>query len=367
MRRESSMTREDLSGLFNRGMTGDSTAEDARFGVETTRIKTRAVEANLTEESAEAALARVARLAKDVGLQFVKLGDDALGMVHGESQALVVDVLDPRFWLVHSLSHADFIDKVLRPTLWASKDLDWCWLPYELVDSLRSAGRVKWFKTDFQSDLLAPAAKQKARRLRVQLEGDDAYDLLNFIRGIDQYRSAAPLTALAVEAGNETAGFLREWADYKGRFAATGESFELHAGLVSRVISSYGTYIRRIERNHGIKWRVESDGGLTRSGEVVVMPFGKPIDNLESFLSGMFSCREPFRLWGVPRVVNHGFASVEAVDLHVGRRLRIDVGTEGLRVYLSPDGCGNSVARLLANLQHRYDATIEPGNVTRAN
>ena len=53
-----------------------------------------------------------------------------------------------------------------------------------------------------------------------------------------------------------------------------------------------------------------------------------------------------------------GVAELEAVDLHVGGLLRVDVGEQWLRVYLPQGGCGNSVVRLVSNLQHRFDASL---------
>lgn len=327
------------------------------LGSVTPRIKTIAVEANVGDETPDRALARVSALAEATNLTFRRLQDDALAVLSSEKGTLFVDVLDPRFWLVHTVSHSDFIRELVRISIWKSRDLDWCWMPRHIVERFKDVGAVEWFKTDFQGDELAPPNGQKARRLRAQLEGDDAYELLELIR--TQYGSAAPLTALAIRLAEHGVGHVREIADYKGRFAGLGTSFELHVGLVSRLIQAYATYVRGIESRYSLSWQLQNDGGLSFDGEVIAMLFRRPVEDLDAFLAGLFSCRDPFRLWGVPRAVFPDFASVEAVDLHVGSHLRMDVSTAGLRVYLGRAGCGNSVARLLANLQHRYDATIE--------
>ena len=47
----------------------------------------------------------------------------------------------------------------------------------------------------------------------------------------------------------------------------------------------------------------------------------------------------------------------EVADLHVGQTFTVDVHRSGLHVYLNDGVCANTVFRLLANLQHRYDAT----------
>lgn len=90
----------------------------------------------------------------------------------------------------------------------------------------------------------------------------------------------------------------------------------------------------------------------------VVLRFSRPIPDLELFLDGLFSAREPFRLWGIPRMVGSGAAEVEAVDLHVGQQVRFDITAEWMRVYLFAGGCGNSVVRLVVNLQHHFDSRV---------
>jgi hypothetical protein len=67
--------------------------------------------------------------------------------------------------------------------------------------------------------------------------------------------------------------------------------------------------------------------------------------------------RRPFRLWGIPEFAE-GAARIEAVDLHVGHRLRLDVDQNWLRIYLERGSCGNSVARLVSNQQHHFNAAL---------
>ena len=93
------------------------------------------------------------------------------------------------------------------------------------------------------------------------------------------------------------------------------------------------------------------------SGAPIVIKFSRPIEDIENFVDSMFSSREPLRFWGVPRIED-GVAELEAVDLHVGELLRVDIGMNWLRVFLPQGGCGNSIVRLVSNLQHRFDAIL---------
>lgn len=367
MSRRLALGRDELTSLFSRAMSGQPAEPHPWLGAATGTLKTTTVEVNLDEESADGAMARLAQLGKSLGLDLRLTEDDSIALLRGDAGTLVVDVLDARFWLVHTIGHAEFAHDVLRSALRRNRDLDWCWFPRHLVEDFRTAGDVRWFKTDFEGDELTPSEGQRARRLRVQLDGDRAYDLLRILESQVDYRHAASLTALAVHVTEPKVGHVLEIADYKGRFAARGDSFEIHVGLVSNLVRRYSTYVRELEQRYALGWTSEADGGASLSGEVIVMPFRKTVDDMDRFLAGLFSCREPFRLWGVPRRMNERYLSVQAVDLHVGAQLPMDVSPDGLRIYLHQGACGNTVTRLLANLQHRYDATLDMPQVSITN
>ena len=62
---------------------------------------------------------------------------------------------------------------------------------------------------------------------------------------------------------------------------------------------------------------------------------------------------------GLPIATGPHSFRVNAIDLHVGKRMSFELSPEFMRVYLAPGGCGNSLARLYTNLQHHYNSQIE--------
>ena len=94
------------------------------------------------------------------------------------------------------------------------------------------------------------------------------------------------------------------------------------------------------------------------------MLFDRPISDLTVFCERIFSCGQPFRLWGVPVPLGSDYYRVRAVDLHVGTPIDFEVAPEFVRVYLPAGSCGNSVMRMYTNLQHHYDSLVraEDGN-----
>jgi hypothetical protein len=212
-------------------------------------------------------------------------------------------------------------------------------------------------RTDFGGgNLLGMGAS--ARGVRVQLQGDDAEWLLSLIANIPEYHGALSYEGVQMEVTDPHFGSIREGVNRMGRFAASGDSPELHLQFVNAVVNRYKRLVELCEAK-AIRWRgfEGSDGGGTLSGGPIVVNFTRQVEDLEAFADELTSSREPFRLWGVASV-SRGVAEIEAVDLHVGQPLQIDVGSRWMRIYLQEKTCGNTVARLISNLQHRFDAAL---------
>jgi hypothetical protein len=194
------------------------------------------------------------------------------------------------------------------------------------------------------------------RRWRVQIEGEDPDNLLELVSQEPRYSAGAALTAVGSVLRDDEFGKAEVAADYQGAFAATGTSFHLVAGLLWRTLDRYEQYIRSLEETYRTGTAATEQMGMTVEGDLAFIEFPHAIDDLDSLVTNLFSCKEPFRLWAVPREVVPGQWEANAVDLHVGHPLRLELTAGWLRVFLGPETCGNTLARLLANLQHRFDA-----------
>ncbi len=321
------------------------------------RVKTYVLEVNGLAASSEA-MERVRRLAHDLGVEAAETADRSLAMLWGEGVILFVDVLDPRFWMIHSVSAASAVQRLLRKATWSSREIDSCWFPWPLLRQLQAEGEPRWFKSDFEGDDLLPVTGVAARRLRVQLEGDAAGELFDkLVRADDRFKLSTALTSVATRVRDDVLGNLDELAHYRGRFIARGDSFEMHLGFVARAVESYKREVQRIEDFFRISWRGSEERGVELNGRVLTIDLGRPIPDLERFTEGLFSCRDPFRLWAVPRF-GPGYVEAEAVDLHVGVCLRLEIAPVRIRVLLTERACGNTALRLIANLERRYDATV---------
>jgi hypothetical protein len=328
------------------------------FDIPKSVVKTYVVEVNGTRTPGDA-IERIGELAREFELLWAPTTDPALVLAWRDGMHLFVDTLDARFWLVHTGSPATTVNALLKKAMWSSKDLDRCWFSQAFLRKLQSRGQPRWFKSSFEGDRLLPADGVSARRLKVQLEGDAADELLGLLLDQERYRHATSLSAIATRLSDSALGTLDEFVTASGRFMAAGASFERHVGYVSQAVAEYRSMVENIEARYRFTWGGSEASGTAMHGETLTVAFGRPIPDLGLFLTGLFSCREPFRLWAVPNEVSAGCYEAEVVDLHVGAHMRMDITADGMLVYLPHDACGNTVLRLVTNLQHHFDATIE--------
>jgi hypothetical protein len=295
---------------------------------------------------------------EDVYLSFLKIDDDA---------SFWVDRLNPRFWSFHTTMQSGRAGAWIHERVESRRDTDWMWLPSGHLRHVAPGASSRRIRSEFIGDrLLDP--DEPAQDLKVHLTGAHAERLLDQIASISEYRSAVSFNSVEVILDNAELGVLREAVKRQGSFAALGDSFSYHAQFVRSVVARYEHLVKTIEdsglRFDSIEGDVARDDdyvGATFAGHPISIEFSRQIRDLPHFCSELFNSRAPFRLWGRPAFHNE-FAEVDAVDLHVGERLRVEVGHDWLRVYLQWDNCGNTVARLISNLQSHFDSALAVKN-----
>ncbi len=269
-----------------------------------------------------------------------------------------VDLLDPRFWSFHTDMPVQPAKRFLHERVQARRDLDWLWLPSEHLRRVSRDAPARRLRTDFSGADLRGADAPGAG-LKLQATGRRAEKLLDFLAQSEEYAGTLSLDAIQVVVDDGLGGVMNEAVDRKGVFAASGPSLDTHLQFVRSVVGRYSAFVELLEAK-SIGWDPldpDLDGGGTLTGGPVGILFSEPVNDVARFVDMLFTSREPFRLWGAPRIED-GVAEIDAVDLHVGQRLRMDVGESWMRVYLERGSCGNTVARLISNLQHGFDSRL---------
>ncbi len=286
--------------------------------------------------------------------------DVYLYKVHLKDGLLWVDQTDERFWSIHTDMSAGDARALINKEVEAHRELDRIWLPSEHLRNLWPNSVTRRVQTSFQGEGFV-GRSDAARDLKVRLSGNNANELLEYISQNQRYRSSVSFQSVQASLDDEDFGSIEEAVSRTGLFAASGDSFEFHVQFVRSVVQRYKNLVLACE-SRAIGYTSFDENGVEPGGrmvgEPIVVRFAREIEDLSGFVAELLSSRQPYRLWGVPEIVGD-YAEVEAVDLHVGSRLRLDIGTDWLRIYLDSGCCGNTVARLVANLQHTFDGALQ--------
>ncbi|WP_105975873.1 hypothetical protein [Streptomyces geranii] len=288
---------------------------------------------------------------------FVETDDAYVKRAFVDGGEVWVDQLQGRFWSLHTKMPMGGILPILKEKIESHRELDWLWLPSNHLQNLWPGSSSNRVKTKFQGHDFLPAS-DPAQDLSINLSGGGAERLLAYISEEDNYRSAVSFDSVQVSV-RDSIGRLDEAVHRMGRFAVTGD-FEYHLQFVSIIVDRYRNLVELCEHS-SLAWSPldgSSEDGFTFSGGPISIRFSREIPDMEQFAASLFAARQPFRLWGIPQFKDD-VVYVDAVDLHVGQQVRMEIGRQWMRVHLEPGGCGNAIARLVSNLQHRFDSRLE--------
>lgn len=288
----------------------------------------------------------------------VKRFADNLFLVTGDEVVFAVDTLDSRFWQIYSTSLSEPIQRTLKRVVTRETKLDSAWIPKSILMGMD--GTHRWLRSSFESDDLL-GDSSPTRRWRARFEGDSPDELLDILGSDPRYARASAVAAIGSVVQEERLGTAHVFADWQGNFTIERGDFNTGVSSVTRAAERYRSYVTTLERRHQLRFipAEEAEHGIVLEGDVAVIPFAEPIRDIKQVVEGLFQAKEPFRLWAVPRQTDDDEWEANAVDLHVGQPLRLEISPLRVRVLLRDSTCGNTLARLLTNLQHRLDARTE--------
>jgi hypothetical protein len=298
--------------------------------------------------------------ADKLGLRVKETNDKTLFEAWKGDAGFFFDVLDSRFWVAHTMSNIDVVEPLLRVMVEENPNLDYAWPPSNLMRSLQRDGRPLGFAVDFDETVFLSkedVTSEADEIVKIRLVGNGADRWLRHLEAFAPPVLAFSMVKFLREDRSTDSRIIQELNE-RGRLKAAGNSVSLHLQVVSFFLHAYKSLILDIEKFARIRPSFDRNG-KTLLGEPLVFSFPKPLAEFETFVKELVSCKEPLRTWGLVEEIGGRLVHIEGVDLHTGSRLRFDVTPDFMRVYLGPTACGNTVARLLRNLQAHVDSTIQ--------
>jgi len=285
----------------------------------------------------------------------------------GKRVSFFLDTLDPRFWLLHSTATADAADNAIRGLVQRTRLLDSMWLPSQYLESWSGdlgeprvlTGKFAVPTGLYRDELPEDEFVNDSLFLRIGASGDARVRWRQLREAKELAPSLALWAARIVRRDLSRDYVVLDDVTAIGKLTCRGNSFRLHQELLHALKTRYAGLIEEWERTYRIGW--EASGSSAKPvGTTADLVLPRPLEEheLESLMSSLFSCGEPYRLYGVP--IRQGYLRyvVRGVDLHTGHKIDFELGPSLLRAYLHQKTCGNVLARLLTNLQHYHDARV---------
>jgi len=335
--------------------------------------------------SAENAFGSMVRRTKDDSLLYLSHDEKA------NSAEFIIDSLNPRFLVFHTLSNAKATDRFIFHRLTQHhQEFDLFWLPVSLLEAVEQRERITGWEAAFEplmegSELFSSedgsGAEDLEEELREQLEEleeevpavspNHSRLRINILRGnaMATYRQLkhesdvfpdVPLSSILAERfDGELNTHARARIKWNGKITGRGTDFSAYSQIVNGTLDSYASTVTSIEMQYSLGLAPCEEGqlGFRLNGDPFCVTFDSPIP-VDSIVSGMFNCAPPFRLMGEPEKQADDYYVIDAVDLHVGQPLAIEISPSLMRIYLYEGTCGNTVVRILRSLQHYVDSNL---------
>ena len=284
------------------------------------------------------------------------------------------DVSDKRFPLLHTVGEQgdagaaiDGITELRPPTF------DRMWLPHAMLDAIAREGgnTLEGFGVRFADGLAGGGgngvASPQLEDLSLTLNGPLARRIDDRLRRIDCLQDTIAYRRIRAIRGRGGAADNHARDDVYGDgcfVMKRGRSVRDHVDLVRLSKGRYSRAIKRIERCRLGSYRV--DGKWQFRGEPLNFEIRKKIPDVGLFVRSIFNSTKPFSLWGLEDKVEEGYYSVAAVDLRTGDPINFEIADDMMRVYLNKRGRGNTVMRLLCNLQACFGTSMRCRQVEEA-
>lgn len=283
--------------------------------------------------------------------------------VMGTKCEFYADVSDKRFHTLHTTAKSgDAARAVAAITSMDGLPLDRMWLSDSLLKALanRAGGDAfRGFGVKYASGFPGNGQAGSLEDLSLSVNGSLASEIEEHIRKNPHLKKSMAYGKIRLKQGEEADpySYVHDEIDKEGHFAVKrGKSVQDHLYLVNEARALYETAINEIEE---CRLGSSQEGGRwTITGNPLYFEFDEPMQDLRRFITRLFDSTKPFRLWGLESEVEDGYYNVAGIDFHTGDPINFEITSDMMRVYLSEESCGNTIMRLLCNLQDRFGTRI---------
>lgn len=293
----------------------------------------------------------------------------AISTESSERVALVEQV-DARYLTLYTLLPSNQSDKLVRSAVATNPFLDHLWLSSQGFMALWSnvlagnSGR-RYGKITFEHESIYEVPEEDAGEYLPDERRTSRFTMVDKLEVMAQkmdplqqeYAPLASITQMRLPAQGRGGHDLY----YDGKVTNRSGSFVDHRTALHGVVGMYRSLTRSVERQLWTSVATSNSLGDTRIGSVAEIVFSKPLaeDLFRRWVMSMFNNRRNrFRLTGYANWLNETKVHVNAIDQHLWQPLVMEFTPARVVAVLPHGTCGNSVNRLVSNIQRFIDPKV---------
>lgn len=338
--------------------------------------------------------ADVATNLKLPGWEVERIGDERFySIVYQGFRIGYVEPFMARYLLLHSYQDSTEINQIVRSAIKSSARLDSLWLAGESFSMLWStwilpnhAKRYVKVKFDYKELFEGESGDEGAESENDEAEDEeivekrvtssemkDRAERLNTLLSMrDRYPPLRAITMLRIPVRNERGGY-DFWANGKVTYYAP--SFRKGR---ERAMSLTRAYMEATEEIENIIWlqtethNIRDYKAVSLTGTAATFEFSQPLEpaKFREFVNWAFGPGgDRLRLWGNPIWFGDKKVHIYGIDKHLWQRIYLEMTLQRIVAVLPQGTCGNTIHRLMTNIQGRLDPGVElyVGDLSYAN
>lgn len=290
-----------------------------------------------------------------------------------------------RYLILHSIKKTDRADKALRRAVLATAQLDFAWLAGNTFQTIwqhlvlpQMPSRFVTFRFEHLARFEDASWDRQNEGLDEDWSTDEVIDrrasTLAITERSDQIAQFLPqlqahhppfkaIKMLRIPAAEARGGYdFWSW----GKVTYRAPSFRDGRSQTLSLTRLYEQTTQVIEQRLWLQAEKTSlpDKGeyVTLTGAPVTLTFDPPLSlsTFQNFVSTTFDRGQgPLRLWGTPIHLGERKVHIYGIDLHLWKRIYLEITPRRMIVILPRGTCGNTVHRLVTNVQRYLSPTIE--------
>jgi hypothetical protein len=305
----------------------------------------------------------------------------------------VVDCLNPRFLIFHTLSNVEYSDHfIVKRLTQYQPEFDLFWLPVSLLERTETRERINAWEAQFMplidSDLLPQGESETSELDLTVAEQEEEEDFDHFVdrqpprspkrtnigwehqHAFEAYKKLKerpdllpdlPLNAVLAERCDEDGtSYARARITSHGKITGRGPDFSSYLQIVDGTLDDYAKVVEGLESKYWLEWaggQLDDRIAISIKGKPFCIKFSREID-VRRLVKLMFDCGRAFRLMGEVDEIDEDYFAVEAVDLHINQPVAFEIAPRFMRIYLYEGTCGNTLVRIIRSLQHSVDSKL---------